>query len=63
VFNPFFTGENGRTYSESTGMGLYLSKDICGKLGHGIDIKSTEGIGTTVNIVFHRGKSIYNLKS
>lgn len=61
VFNPFFTGENGRVYSESTGMGLYLSKDICNRLGHGIDIESTEGIGTTVNIVFHHGKSIYNL--
>lgn len=60
VFNPFFTGENGRTYSESTGMGLYLSKDICNRLGHGIDIESTEGIGTIVNIIFHHGKSIYN---
>lgn len=60
VFNPFFTGENGRTYSESTGMGLYLSKDICNRLGHGIDIESTEGIGTIVNIIFYHGKSIYN---
>lgn len=26
VFDPFFTGENGRKFGESTGMGLYLVK-------------------------------------
>ncbi len=61
VFNPFFTGKNGRTYLESTGMGLYLSKDICDRLGHGIFVESTEGVGTKVSIVFYCGKSIYNL--
>ena len=61
VFNPFFTGENGRIYLESTGMGLYLSKDICDRLGHGINIESIEGVGTRVEIVFYHGKSIYNL--
>lgn len=61
VFNPFFTGENGRKHSESTGMGLYLSNDIVKKLGHNLYIESTEGIGTKVSIVFHHGKSIYNL--
>lgn len=62
IFNPFFTGENGRRYSESTGMGLYLAKEICDKLGHNIDIESTENRGTKVNITFYDGKSIYNLK-
>lgn len=61
VFDPFFTGTNGRRYLESTGMGLYLSKDICIRLGHGIDIKSIEGKETTVSITFYNGKSIYNL--
>lgn len=61
VFNPFFTGENGRRYLESTGMGLYLSKDILNRLGHSIYVESTEGVGTTINIVFYQGKSIYNL--
>ncbi len=61
VFNPFFTGENGRRYLESTGMGLYLSKDVVKRLGHGIYVESTEGVGTTINIVFYHGKSIYNL--
>ena len=29
VFDPFFTGENGRKYGESTGMGLYITKEVC----------------------------------
>ena len=61
VFNPFFTGENGRKHSESTGMGLYLSKDIVEKMGHDMYIESTEGIGTKISLVFHHGRSIYNL--
>ena len=61
IFNPFFTGENGRKYLESTGMGLYLSKDVCNRLGHDIKVKSTEGVGTKVEVIFYDGKSIYNL--
>ncbi|WP_353093078.1 sensor histidine kinase [Tissierella praeacuta] len=61
VFDPFFTGINGRKYLESTGMGLYLSKDICSRLGHGINIDSIEGEETMVSITFYSGKSIYNL--
>ena len=61
VFDPFFTGKNGRKYLESTGMGLYLSRDICTRLGHGIEIESTVGEGTTIRIRFYKGKSIYNI--
>lgn len=61
VFRPFFTGENGRRYKESTGMGLYLTKKVCDRLGHGIEIDSQEGIGTRVNIIFYHGRSIYNI--
>ncbi|MEY8416991.1 sensor histidine kinase [Tissierella praeacuta] len=63
VFDPFFTGINGRRYLESTGMGLYLSKDICNRLGHSINIESIEGEGTTVSVIFYSGKSIYNLRN
>ncbi|GIN90265.1 sensor histidine kinase [Siminovitchia terrae] len=52
VFNPFFTGENGRLYRESTGMGLYLAKEVCEKLGHGIELESLQGEGTTVKLIF-----------
>lgn len=60
VFNAFFTGENGRKYYESTGMGLYLVKEICHKLGHGVELKSMEGIGTIVRIIFYDSRSIYD---
>ena len=38
VFEKSFTGENGRTHSKSTGMGLYIAKKLCTKLGHKIEI-------------------------
>ncbi|MED3647426.1 HAMP domain-containing histidine kinase [Halalkalibacterium halodurans] len=50
VFDPFFTGENGRKLQESTGMGLYLVKQICDQLGHSITIESTVNEGTTVTL-------------
>ncbi|MFU0788795.1 MAG: ATP-binding protein [Virgibacillus proomii] len=53
VFDPFFTGLNGRKFRESTGMGLYLSKQICTELGHDLTISSEEGKGTTISIHFH----------
>ena len=40
VFDKSFTGENGRNGSKSTGMGLYLAKKMCQKLGHKIEIES-----------------------
>lgn len=52
VFAPFFTGENGRIYRESTGMGLSLVRDICDRLGHEVEIESTPGKGTLVKLAF-----------
>jgi OmpR family two-component system sensor histidine kinase YxdK len=52
VFDPYFTGENGRAFQESTGMGLYLVKQICEKLGHQVVIDSTVNKGTSVRIIF-----------
>ncbi|MCS4481595.1 sensor histidine kinase [Clostridium botulinum] len=58
VFNAFFTGKNGRKTSESTGMGMYLSKRICNELGNELYVESEEGEGTTFYIVFIRVKHI-----
>ena len=52
VFEKGYTGENGRKYNNSTGIGLYLCKKLCLKLGLGISIKSKLGVGTEVTIVF-----------
>ncbi|GIP45982.1 hypothetical protein J45TS6_44410 [Paenibacillus sp. J45TS6] len=40
IFNRGFTGETGRTYSKSTGMGLYLAQQLSNKLGHYITCTS-----------------------
>lgn len=55
VFLKGFTGENGRIFGKSTGMGLYLCEKLCKKLGLGIKLTSKQGIGTTVRIVFPEG--------
>ncbi|KFN03208.1 sensor histidine kinase [Bacillus clarus] len=53
VFKPFFTGENGRDFKESTGMGLYLVYEITKQLGHNVEVHSEVGKGTMVRITFH----------
>ncbi|RKI91029.1 sensor histidine kinase [Parablautia intestinalis] len=52
VFDKGFTGDNGRRYSKSTGIGLYLCKKLCGKMNIGITIQSDLGQGTTVILFF-----------
>ncbi|UFU00151.1 sensor histidine kinase [Radiobacillus kanasensis] len=52
VFDPFFTGQNGRTFRESTGMGLFLAKEVCESLGHTIQVTSETGEGTRVMLTF-----------
>ena len=47
VFEKGFTGKNGRTGKNSTGIGLYLCKRLCDKLGIGITVHS-ENEGTTI---------------
>lgn len=52
VFEKGFTGENGRKFGKSTGIGLYLCKKLCNKLGLNIKLKSKDGEGTSVTIKF-----------
>ena len=53
VFERGFTGENGRIVGQkSTGIGLYLCKKLCDKLGLGIELNSEKNIGTEVRIIF-----------
>ena len=53
VFEKSFTGENGRLVSSSTGMGLYIVKRLCDKLGHKIIIESKYSEYTKVTISFN----------
>ena len=52
IFEKGFTGQNGRTIHSSTGIGLYLCKRLCDKLGIGISA-SSDGKGTTISLSFH----------
>lgn len=62
VFDKSFTGENGRNISKSTGMGLFIAKNMCEKLGHKIDIESKENEYTKVYITFAKDKYYEVLK-
>ena len=55
IFDPFFTGENGRLAPESTGMGLFLANRVCRELGHRLTVRSEPGQGTAMTIVFSTG--------
>lgn len=50
VFEKGFTGYNGRSNKKSTGIGLYLCKQILNKLSHTITMESEVGKGTRVLI-------------
>jgi len=52
VFEKGFSGDNGRKFGKSTGMGLYICKKLCNKLNINININSEKGIGTNVKLVF-----------
>ena len=53
VFERGFTGENGRIIGQkSTGIGLYLCRKLCNKLGLGIELNSEKDKGTEVRIIF-----------
>lgn len=56
VFEKGFTGSNGRQIRQATGMGLYLCRELCKKLGIEISIFSEEGKGTKAVLMFPLGK-------
>ncbi len=53
VFEKGFTGTNGRILNKkSTGIGLYLSKKLCDKLGIAIELNSEQNEKTEIRLVF-----------
>ncbi len=52
IFEKGFTGQNGRMIQSSTGIGLYLCKRLCDKLGIGLEAHS-DGSGTSIVLSFH----------
>lgn len=55
VFRKGFTGENGHTHQKSTGMGLYLCKNLCDKMDIRLEIASEWGKGSS--FTFHMKRS------
>lgn len=62
IFEKGFTGRNGRnTAQNSTGIGLYLSRRLCDKLGIGLSADSA-GNGTTIRLSFHINDFIHQVQ-
>lgn len=54
IFERGFTGYNGRMGKKSTGIGLYLCKEILDKLSHSIRVESAVSKGTKVILGFRQ---------
>lgn len=61
VFQKGFTGLTGRNQLKSTGIGLYLAKQLTRKLGHTLSIQSEEGKYTKVTIHFPKIRNYRDL--
>lgn len=59
VFERGFTGTNGRTHKGATGLGLWLAKMLCEKMGLSISADSREGAWFEVSIAFPTNKMHY----
>lgn len=63
IYDLFFTGQNGRSRGESSGLGLYMVKQILDYLGHSISVSSEPGAGSTFTIFFQSSESITDSES
>lgn len=61
IFEKGFTGQNGRTGKNSTGIGLYLCKRLCDQLGIGLTAYS-ENRGTTISLIFQMNDFIIGVQ-
>ncbi len=59
IFERGYTGYNGRLDKKSTGIGLYLCKQILKKLSHTIEVTSVVGKGTKVTIGFSESPEVF----
>lgn len=54
IFEKGFTGCNGRTDKQASGIGLYLCRRVCRKLGIGLDAASQVGKGTVIRLALEQ---------
>ncbi len=62
VFNKSFTGSNGRNGTKSTGMGLFIVKNLCEKLGLNLTLESKQNEFTEITITFYKNSIFDCLK-
>lgn len=58
IFEKGYTGGNGRVDKRASGLGLYLCKQICNRLGFAISVSSVEERGTTVRINLNNNSNL-----
>lgn len=58
IFHAFYTGDNGRAFRESTGMGLYLVSEVAEHLEHKIEVESIPSKGTTIRLIFTKTQTL-----
>lgn len=58
IFDKGFTGSNGRKNERSTGLGLYICKKLCDKLGLSIKASSEQEKGTVVSITIPKNSMV-----
>lgn len=58
IFDKSYTGENGHTHSRSTGMGLYIVKSLCERLGHSISASSVQNEYTDISVSFGKNDHV-----
>ena len=56
IFENGYTGYNGRSDKRASGIGLYLCRRVCNKLGHTISAESKAGEGTVIRIALDKKK-------
>ena len=61
IFEKGFTGQNGRTTQNSTGIGLYLCKRLCDKIGIGISADSCKA-GTSLCLTFRINHFVHEVQ-
>ena len=61
IFEKGFTGENGRTTQNSTGIGLYLCKKLCDKIGIGISADARKA-GTSLCLTFRINHFVHEVQ-
>lgn len=60
IFDKGFTGEHGRTFPKSTGIGLYLCKKLCDNMNIQITAESAPNAGTTILLTFPEESFVFS---